>query len=257
MRRRQHLHHPLDLLLAADDRVELALAGGLGQVAAELVEHQARRRSGLAGGAGAGGGRLLALVAGEQLDDLLADPVEVGAELDEHLGGDALALADQPEQDVLGADVVVAELQRLAQRQLEHLLGPRRERDVPARRLLTLADDLLDLLAHSLEGDAEALQGLRGHAFALVDQAEQDVLGADVVVIEHPGLFLGQDDHASGSVGEPLEHSRSLPSPRTTGFRRQCVFIDTVPAGCHSSHPNDGVKPYRCPRPLSANRMSI
>ena len=40
---------------------------------------------------------------------------EVGAELDQHLRGDALALADEPEQDVLGADVVVTELQRLAQ----------------------------------------------------------------------------------------------------------------------------------------------
>ena len=60
---------------------------------------------------------------------------QVGAELDEHLGGDALALADETEQDVLGADVVVAELERLAQRQLEHLLRPRRERDVPRRRL--------------------------------------------------------------------------------------------------------------------------
>ena len=206
----QHLHDPLDLLLPPDDRVELALAGGLGQVAAELVQHQAGRRRGLAGGAGAGGGRLLALVAGEQLDDLLADPVEVGAELDQHLGGDALTLADQPEQDVLGADVVVAELQRLAQRQLQHLLGPRRERDVPARRLLALADDLLDLLADALQGDAEALQRLGGHALTLVDEAEQDVLRADVVVVEHPGLFLGQDDNPSGSVGEPLEHALVL-----------------------------------------------
>ena len=87
---------------------------------------------------GADGGRLLALVAREQLDDLLAHLVQVGAELDEHLGGDALALADEAEQDVLGADVVVAELQRFAQGQLEHLLGARRERDVPGRLLLAL-----------------------------------------------------------------------------------------------------------------------
>ena len=154
----------------------------------------------------AGGGGLLALVAGEQLDDLLADPVEVGAELDQHLGGDALALADQAEQDVLGADVVVAELQGLAQRQLEDLLGPRGEGDVPGRRLLALADDLLDLLADGLERDAERLQRLGGDALTLVDQAEQDVLGADVVVVEHPGLFLGQDDNPPRAVGEPLEH---------------------------------------------------
>ena len=36
---RQHLHDALDLLLAADDRVELGLARELGEVAAELVEH--------------------------------------------------------------------------------------------------------------------------------------------------------------------------------------------------------------------------
>ena len=36
----QHLHDPLDFLLAADDRVELALHRRRGQVAAELVEHQ-------------------------------------------------------------------------------------------------------------------------------------------------------------------------------------------------------------------------
>ena len=58
---RQHLHDALDLLLAPDDRVELGLARRLGEVAAELVEHQRRRRGALGGTAG--GRRLLALVA--------------------------------------------------------------------------------------------------------------------------------------------------------------------------------------------------
>jgi hypothetical protein len=38
-------------------------------------------------------------------------------------------------------------------------------------------------------------------------QPEQDVLGADVVVIEHPGLFLSPDHHPTRPVGEPLEHA--------------------------------------------------
>ncbi len=201
---RQHLHDPLDLLLATDHRVELALAGSLGEVAAELIEHQRCRRGALGGATGGRG--LLALIAAEQLDDLLAHPVEVRAELDEHLGGHTLALADQAEQDVLGADVVVAELQRLAQRQLQDLLRPRREGDVSAGGLLTLADDLLDLLAHGLQGDAQALQSLGRDSLTLVDEAEQDVLGADVVVVEHAGLFLGQHDHTTRPVGKPLEH---------------------------------------------------
>jgi hypothetical protein len=32
------------------------------------------------------------------------------------------------------------------------------------------------------------------------------VLGADVVVVQAPGLFLGQDDGVPGAVGESLEH---------------------------------------------------
>ena len=76
----------------------------------------------------------------------------------------------------------------------------------PRRRLLALADDLLDLLADGLQRDAERLERLGGDALALVDEAEQDVLGADVVVVEHPGLFLGQDDNPPGAVGKPLEH---------------------------------------------------
>ena len=209
---REHLHDPLDLLFAPDDRVELGLASRLGQVAPELVEHQrpGRRALGLlAGGADTGGRALLALVAADQLDDLLAHLVQVGAELDEDLRGNALALADEAEQDVLGPDVVVAELQRLAQAQLEDLLGARGEGDVTRGRLLALADDLLDLLAHILQLDAEGLQRLAGNPVALVDQAEQDVFGPDVVVVEHPRFFLREDDHPAGPVGEPFKHGCS------------------------------------------------
>jgi len=97
----------------------------------------------------------------QQLDDLLAHSVQVGAQLDQHLRGHAVALTDEAEQDVLGADVVVAELQRFAQRQLEYLLGPWGERDVPGwRRFRAAADDLLDLRAYRLQADAQRLQRL-------------------------------------------------------------------------------------------------
>ena len=131
---------------------------------------------------------------------------EVGAELDEHLRGDTFTLADEPEEDVLRADVVVAELQRFAQRELEHLLRARRERDVARRGLTTVTDDLLDLRAHGLERDAERLERLRGDALALVDQAEQDVLGPDVVVVEQARFFLRQHHHSPSPVGEAFEH---------------------------------------------------
>jgi len=83
---------------------------------------------------------------------------------------------------------------------------------VPARRLLALANDFLYLLAHTLQRDAETFQRLRCDALTLVDETKQDVLRTDVVVVEHPGLFLGQDDNPTRPVGKPLEHSRSSPA---------------------------------------------
>jgi hypothetical protein len=158
----------------------------------------------------------LFLPAVQQLDDLLPGSVEVHAEAAEYLRADAVALTDEAEQDVLGADVVMAESLRLTQRKLKHLLGPRRERDVPGRRLLALADDLLDLLPHGVKADPQRLQRLGRYPFALVDEAEQDVLGADVVVIEHPGFFLSQDDNPPGPAGKALKH-RSAPKMAVAG----------------------------------------
>ena len=212
----QDLHDPLDLLLATDDGIELAVSRELGEVAAELVEHHGTLAA-LPFALATGGGLALAAgVARQQLDDGLTDAVEVGAQLLQYLGRDALAFADQPEQDVLGADVVVTELQRFAQRQLQDLLRTRGEGDVAGGRSLALADDLLDLLAHGFERDVQRFEGLGGDAFALVDETEQDVLGSDVVVVEHPGFFLRQDDDPSGSIREPFEHVSVLRAAKPT-----------------------------------------
>ena len=129
--------------------------------------------------------------AGEQLDDGLANLGEISPELLKNLGGDPLALTDEPEKDVLGADVVVPELEGFPERQLENLLGARGERNVSAGSLRPLSDDLYDLEPHRLEADAHALEGPGGDTLPLVDEPEQDVLGADVVVVEQPRFFLG------------------------------------------------------------------
>ena len=151
--------------------------------------------------------------------------MQLGTEFLEYLGGDALSLADQAEQDVLRADVVVAQLQGFAQREFEHLLGPGSERDMPRRRLRSLADDLDDLGTNGFEVDSEALESSGRDAFTLVDQPEQDVLGADVIVIEQTGLFLRKDDDPAGPVGEPLEHVISPHKTWRPGFPNASVSI--------------------------------
>src|SRR5713101_839079 len=79
---------------------------------------------------------------------------------------------------------------------------------MPAPRgLMAPAGDLLDLLAHRLRGDPQQLQRLSCYPAALKAEAEQDVLGTDVIVVEHPGLLLSQDHNPPRPVGEPLEHA--------------------------------------------------
>ena len=148
--------------------------------------------------------------AGQHADDLVADLLGVGVEVEQDARGDALVLAHEAEQDVLGADVVVAEAQRLAQRELEHLLGARRERDLAGGDLLAGADDAHDLGADALDGDVEGLEHARGEALLLAQQPEQDVLGADVVVLERARLLLGENDHLAGPFCESLEHLLSV-----------------------------------------------
>src|SRR6185503_4126921 len=205
---REDLHDPLDLGLPADVGVELPLARELGEVAPELVEQL--RALALLAGALTGGAALTAAGAGEHADDLVADLLGVGVEIEQDARGDALVLAHEPEQDVLGADVVVAKGQRLPQRELQHLLRARRERDLAGRDLVALADDSRDLRPHFLHRDVERLEYPRREALFLAEQPEQDVLGADVVVLERPGLVLREDDDLASPFSEAFEQSSTL-----------------------------------------------
>ena len=199
---RQDLHDALDLLEAADHRVELAGARGGGQVHAELVDD--RRLAGLAVRRALAflrvGGRLV-----QDVNDLRANLVEADAERLEHAGGDALAFADQAEQQVLGADVVVVQSARFVDRQLDDLLGARRQADVAGDGAIAAADDELDRAADFVELDAEIAEHLGGNAFALANEAEQQVLGADVVVVEALRLLLRKLQDFARPLGEFIE----------------------------------------------------
>ncbi len=47
--------------------------------------------------------------------------------------------------------------------------------------------------------------------FTLVDEAEEDVLGADVAVVEQACFFLCQHDHPTSPIGEAFKHGESVP----------------------------------------------
>ena len=135
----------------------------------------------------------------------MADLVQVDAERLQHARGDALALADQAEQQVLGADVVVVEPARLVDGQLDHALGARRQPDVADDRAIATADDELDRGAHLGQLDVQVLEHPRRDALALADEPEQQVLGADVVVVEALRLVLRKCQDLARPLGELVE----------------------------------------------------
>ena len=130
----------------------------------------------------------------------------IDAEVGQDPGGDAFALADQPKEQVLGPNVVVIELARLFECELDHALGARREDHLLLHGLPAASDDGLDFLTDLGEVDAERLQHLSGEALALGDDAEQNVLGSDVIVAEALRFFLSEHDAAPRSLGEGLPH---------------------------------------------------
>src|SRR5205823_2130839 len=95
-----------DLTTAADHGIELAGAGRRCQVDAELVDGRCSRAR------AAAGGRALGRALGEDLRRLGAHALEAHPERLEHTKGDALALTDEAEQKMFGADVVVVEALR-------------------------------------------------------------------------------------------------------------------------------------------------
>ena len=107
---------------------------------------------------------------------------------------------------MFGTDVIVAELARFFEGQLQDPFGPGREGNFHGHKAGAAANDLFNLDPSILEVDPHRLQHLGGHPGALADQAQQDLLSADEVVAKAAGLLLGQHDHLDGFLGKPLEH---------------------------------------------------
>ena len=229
---REDLDDPLDLLLSADDGIQLSCPGGVGQVDPELVDGR-----GLAGALrlrGRAGGRALR----QDADDLVADLVEVDPERLEDTGGDPLALADEAEEQVLRADVVVAEAAGLVDRELDDPLGARRQADLADDRPIAATDDELDGGPDLGQLDVHVLEDARGDTLALADQAEEQVLRADVVVVEPLRLVLSQGQDLARAVRELVEAIH----------RVERLFPSRAPRTCRSGHAST--------TPLAARRVA-
>ncbi len=155
----EHLDDAADLVVATDDGVELAVLGGLGEVAAEALE------------------RLVLL-----LRVLVGDPVRAADRLDRLrevvAGGETVDGLGERQQQVLGRHVLVTELGHLALGGAEDveqlargggLPGAGRDRRKPVQLAAGLA-------AHGGGVGADLAQDRADEAILLVEQSQQQVL---------------------------------------------------------------------------------
>ena len=195
----EHLLHPLELVLAADQRIELVLHRRFGEVAAELGEQRRlfhpRQR------------RLLV----EELDDVVADGVEAHPLLHQDGGGHRPFLAEDAQQQMLGADVVVQQPIGLFGGKLQDALGFRAERDLDRGRHFFAEDrPAFDFLADVLQRQVRAGEDAAREPLALTNQPEQEMLGLDGNAAELTGFVTGEEEDSSSPFGVPFEHPAYL-----------------------------------------------
>ena len=140
----------------------------------------------------------------------------VGASpLHEDRGRDGLLLAQDAEQQVLGADVLVEQPLGFFGRILQHALGLGAERDLDRGRDL-LAEDraAFDLLADVFERQVRAREDPAGEPLAFAHQPQQQVLGLNGDAAELAGLVAGEEDNPPGPFGVAFEHPAYLGESR-------------------------------------------
>ena len=104
---------------------------------------------------------------------------------------------------MLGADVRMIERLGFLPRERENFFHARRVGNVPDHFCFRAgADLLLDFHPHRFEIETHLLEDVDGNALAKLDQAEQEMLGPDVIVVEAVGFFASERQDLLGARRE-------------------------------------------------------
>ena len=195
----QDLDHALQFVIAADQRIERVVHGGLGQVAAEFGQQRAFL--------GAVGGHLFGL----RTRQLFANGGKAQAALMQDLGGEALLFAQQAQQQVLGADVLVVQALGFFGAIGQHALALVAQRQIHGGgNLFANRGVAFDLLADGFDRRVRP-QKTVGQRLIFAQQTQQQMLGFDIRAAELAGLVAGEKDDPPGLFRITFKHDRDAP----------------------------------------------
>ena len=122
------------------------------------------------------------------------------------LGGEALLLAQQAEQQVLGADVLVVQALGFFRAIGQHALAFVAERQIDrGGNLLANGGVSFDLLADGFHRGVRTQETVR-QRLVFAQQAEQQVFGFDVGTAELAGFIPREEDHPPRFLRITLKH---------------------------------------------------
>ncbi len=219
---REHLDGAADLLVAADHRIELAVARRLGQIARVFLQ----RIIGVFGRGRIGGAALA------QRFDRGIEVLRRDAGVGEDFSGLAVLLERQREQQALDGDEAVAGLLARFLGGLEHARQRRIEIDLAgagARYFRALGQRRLDGGERLARIAAGAVDEPGGEPFRVVEQHLEQMLGRELLMSLAQRERLGRLDETAGAVGVLLEiHVASLGLFRTPQRRERNIVMGWI-----------------------------
>ena len=207
----QHLDDAFDLSSSANHRVQLTFFSQLCQITSESTQRgslhflfASTRLSFIAAAF------VLAFRPAEirvQLaENLVACTFDIDVERLQHAGSHAFTFAQQAQQEMLGAHVGMIEHLGFFTRQGEHFFHSRRVRDIAHHlRFRTRAHLFLHFHAHGFEVEPHLLQHIDRNSLPELDQAQKQMLGAHIVVVE-PVRFLASKSENLLSAWRKIIH---------------------------------------------------
>jgi hypothetical protein len=141
----------------------------------------------------------------KDLENVRSHLLQTEAKVFQHPRAYALSLPEQSQEQVFGTNILVLETTRFVVGKLHHVLGVWGQTDFAGHEVISIANDTLDGLTRLLEIHTQMREHVRGHTIPLTKQAQQEVLGADGVVVEALCFFLGETHDFAGTLGEPVK----------------------------------------------------
>ena len=119
--------------------------------------------------------------------------IQINIQASQHLGGDSIAFPEKPQQDVLGSHVGMRKLFGFLGCQIKHLFDPRCVGNGAGHLVVrTRRYVFFHLHLNGFEVQPHFFEDIDRNTLIQLDQAQEQMFGADIVVIEPIGLLTCQ-----------------------------------------------------------------